>query len=475
MPKDSRYWLNLYRRRRAEVAATPYTPFPQTVAYTHQYEQALAHGQLLTGVQGIDFSLWYRPATTSAAGAMRQLPASRFDCTPGLSLPLCPHVSNTWRTVEECTMRCKKVQNRWVFRCPNHSCQVSMTIPPIASSKVLLSAKELQDWIESNDFIDGDVTESGDEDYMVESGDWTSSPQKTASTSSADEVASYLTSSISSSSLFGPSPSSSSFSSLPPSSSPFSSPTKVSPQRATGSAQAYFTPLVAEKRGRPDHTFIMGVLNEEEAGYYKKHPEKHDLQKTPLVEFLLPYHPAASARRLADLMINMTSPTGRIISQFTSTEGVPYITLLRLKQENLLRSGCSCMYSIQGYHQHRSFGRCTGNVDLPFIPERYPSIEDTPFLHFRSYPAGVDIPPAREFLNTTIGRAFVEWHGKIGVPQDVWYTITTGYVVCDKCELVRSYEADRAHRNDYMECQDIGQGCTSAIVKGNKVVLYRMP
>ncbi|KAJ7506795.1 hypothetical protein B0H11DRAFT_1972823 [Mycena galericulata] len=493
MPKDTRYFLNLYRRRN-RAANTPYNnvtppsadrrrddtfhafdPSPEQLkAYAQQYEAALASGNLLTARPGLPGLVdWFRPVTTSSTGAMRQLPASRFDCTPGLSLPLCPHVSNSWRTIDDCTMKCKRSNNRWVFQCPSHNCEFIMTIPPIAPANVLLTEDELKEWIASDEFVDGDVTDSGDEDYSMEyNADW-SDPKKIASASSMEEVASYLTSSPSSSSLSSfPSSSSSSISS----SSPFPSPTRPSPRRATHAAVPYFSQAVADRRGKPNHSLILRVLNEQEDGYFKKHPEMHDLQVDPIPECLLPYHPSSSVGRLADLMINMTTPTGQIIRQLTSTEGILWITFLRLMQENLHCAGCNCMYSIQGYHQHRSYGRCTGSVNLPAIPECYPALEDVPFLHFRSYPTDVPIPPSQEFLTTTMGRAFVEWNGRLGVPQDVWAIITTGFVRCDKCDLVRSFEGDRAHRDARKRCMDVGQGQTSAIVKGKgrEMVLYRM-
>ncbi|KAJ6614501.1 hypothetical protein B0H10DRAFT_1950631 [Mycena sp. CBHHK59/15] len=80
--------------------------------------------------------------------------------------------------------------------------------------------------------------------------------------------------------------------------------------------------------------------------------------------------------------------------------------------------------------------------------------------------SSVPVPSSQEFLNATIGRALVEWNIRIGSPLDVWHTISTGYVRCEKCDLVRSFEADQAHRNARQDCQDIGQGQTSAIVKG---------
>ncbi|KAJ6585423.1 hypothetical protein B0H19DRAFT_1321063 [Mycena capillaripes] len=498
MAKDTNYFLKLYRRRHAAGANTPYTPPPSNCrpedsfdpspadiqAYFLQYEDAYAAGIMLTGVHGIPgLTKWFRPVVTSKAGAMRQLPASRFESTPNLELPLCPHASNSFCTTEECMMKCKKVVHVAFFNAlitivhsrvrffplPFLTLPVTdplqVIIPPVAPANIFLNEQDLNAWINSPEFIGkllsnfSCISPDLPQTAMLLKATkgiirWSS---MTAPSPFTEEVESYSTSSPSSSdTLPSSSSSSNSLPSSPSSNLPpyslFSSPTHSSPRRSTGFAVAYFSPSVAERRSSPDHSIIGRTLNEEEAGYYKTHPEMHNLQKLPLPEFLLPYQPATSVHRLADMMQYMTSPTGQIITYFTSTVGVPYVMFLQLKQESILCIGCNCMFSIQGYHgPHRSYGRCTGNVDLPLIPERFPAMEDVPFLQFRSYPPGVPVPTSQEFLNTTIGRALVEWNTRIGIPLDVWHTIST-------------------------DCQDIGQGQMSAIVKGKSraVVLYRM-
>ncbi|KAJ7776445.1 hypothetical protein B0H16DRAFT_1712821 [Mycena metata] len=242
------------------------------------------------------------------------------------------------------------------------------------------------------------------------------------------------------------------------SSGPSPSPIRPSPRPrvSPGVAIAYFSPAVAGRRATTDGALIGRLFDNSASGFYREHPEQHELQKKPVPEFLLHYQPATARTRLADLMQNMTSPIGRIISEFTSTAGIPLTTLLFLLKESILCTGCKCMYSIQGYQQHRSYGRCTGNVNLPLISECLRSSQ-VPAPRFRTYPAAVEIPPICEFLNTPIGRVFVEWNGRIGIAQDVWCTIMTAYVYCQKCDLVRSFEAYRGHLDGSGECRDIGQ------------------
>jgi hypothetical protein len=102
-------------------------------------------------------------------------------------------------------------------------------------------------------------------------------------------------------------------------------------------------------------------------------------------------------------------------------------------------------------------------------------LENIPFLEFRTYPSGISVPTRVDFLNTTIGRAFVDWNSRIGIPQDVWTMITTAYVHCARCDLLRCFDGDHAHRDANYVCQDIGQGQMSFLEKGKgrEVVLYR--
>ncbi|KAJ6617109.1 hypothetical protein B0H10DRAFT_1948624 [Mycena sp. CBHHK59/15] len=438
--------------RRREDEFRPFNPTPDQIqAFHEQYEAALTAGQIVTySLEKKHLVEWFRPVTYNNQGAMGQLPASRFDCTPGIVLPVCPHLSNPFRLREECTMKCKKSQNCWVFCCPSHG----FIVPPVASAKVLLTEQELTDYVNSEEYMDGNVTDSSDEGFNVKyntSGsraflfyftsymDW--SPQTTSSASSIGQVSLYLTN-------LSPSSSLDSISSTP-TGLVNSSPTQQhpSPRKSDGRAVAHFSALVAETRGSPNHTFILNIYNNHGAGLYKTHPEQHPVHQSPLADMLLPYHPAVSIRRIADCMQNMTTPTGLIIRQFTSTTGIPYITFLHLQKDNYPCLACNCMYSLMGHQQHRHrSGRCTNNMDLPMIEEQDPPLDKVPFLKFRSYPADARIPSPQEFLNTL------------------------------HCDLVRSFEADKAHRNEGGESQDIGQGQTSSILKGkgHEMVLYRM-
>ncbi|KAJ6598001.1 hypothetical protein B0H10DRAFT_1959499 [Mycena sp. CBHHK59/15] len=162
-------------------------------------------------------------------------------------------------------------------------------VPPVASAKVLLTEQELTDYVNSEEYMDGDVTDSSDEGFSVKyntSGSLGWSPQTTSSASSIGQVSSYSTN-------LSPSSSLDSISSMP-TGSVNSSPTRQrpSPHKSDGRAVAYFSALVAEMRGSPNHTFVLNIYNNHKARLYKTHPEQHPVHQSPLSDMLLPYHPA---------------------------------------------------------------------------------------------------------------------------------------------------------------------------------------
>ncbi|KAJ6467460.1 hypothetical protein DFH09DRAFT_1111943 [Mycena vulgaris] len=482
-PHTGRYHFNHYSQTHRRYA--PYTSAPtrqrdtelcshdpsaaQMQAFQAEIAAARQDGIIL-GYSREERKLvqWFRPAEVSKNGCFRLLAASRFKFTPGLQMPLCAHAANGFRTTEETSLECKKVHNRWAFQCPIPGCRILIEIAPITSSKVLLTDQALQDYLKQDDYIallvliadlnltDGDDLVSTDEEFDL-GGTTIDDLNSPSSTASMQEFASkvlpstFLSHSVK---LF------------------ITLAVPIAPKALQWHGEALLSTSGCGEAQEP------GVLTGQEDGTYEtsEKPEAHPAwgsSDTPH-EILLPYHPNSSNRRLADMMQNMTTPYGQIIRDFMSTAGIPRISLFYLCQQCLLCSGCSCMYSVDGYHQHRDRGICTGSVDLPKIPSRHPKLENIPFIKFRAYPTDTEYPDVHDFLDSTVGRAFLKWHSREGIPQDVWAVITTAYVHCKECDLVRCFEADMAHK-DRGKCLDIGQGHQSSIQKGKgrEMVLYR--
>lgn len=56
--------------------------------------------------------------------------------------------------------------------------------------------------------------------------------------------------------------------------------------------------------------------------------------------------------------------------------------------------------------------------------------------------------PCDVFLTSMVGRAFLEWNSKVGIPSEVWYMVATAKVSCHGgCNKVRSFDGDCAHRD----------------------------
>jgi len=97
-------------------------------------------------------------------------------------------------------------------------------------------------------------------------------------------------------------------------------------------------------------------------------------------------------------------------------------------------------------------------------------------LVLRTFPPNLKPPVSYTFelLDTPIGAPYLAFNSRLGVPKDVWIMVTTAHVLCDTCDLVRTFPSDREHRDADGYCMDVGQGLVGSIVRGkgkDKVVL----
>jgi hypothetical protein len=98
-----------------------------------------------------------------------------------------------------------------------------------------------------------------------------------------------------------------------------------------------------------------------------------------------------------------------------------------------------------------------------------PSAETTlPTIHLHMFPDTFQLSQTMECLDTAIGQLFLEWNSCIGVPQDVWYVISTARIVCRTCRLVRSFDGDEAHHNQMGLCEDVGLGKGYIAIAGDR-------
>lgn len=95
------------------------------------------------------------------------------------------------------------------------------------------------------------------------------------------------------------------------------------------------------------------------------------------------------------------------------------------------------------------------------LPYHEADIDTLRELKPRSFAAGCGEGHGVEFNDTPIGAALLEFNSAIGVPADVWIMLTTAYVQCATCHLVRSFPAHRGHLDDNGQCHDMGEGSAS--------------
>lgn len=84
-------------------------------------------------------------------------------------------------------------------------------------------------------------------------------------------------------------------------------------------------------------------------------------------------------------------------------------------------------------------------LDLASLLVRTPHEADADTLRelkLRSFASRGELH-GNEFDGTPIGVAFLEFNSVIGIPADVWIMITTAYVQCKTCHLIRTFPTHR--------------------------------
>ncbi|KAF8957974.1 hypothetical protein BDZ97DRAFT_1762515 [Flammula alnicola] len=488
---------------------------PHTHAGLHDYRQRQLYQELQLynlsedivtyDVPTAGWVPWTRPVRVFSSGALTAVAASGFqnlsdadEYTP----PICPHASDISRdakySVMELNLR-KKYQGRTVdyFQVPrsSHNCPFVVVIPPLHPPLILFTQQEIDEHTSFQDEEEAAETRemyTYDKDFLQGFSD--SSPSK-ASTSSAAEVelialphaSSSRTPSLSRSSsaadlrqrpLFSLAPSCNTpgsecfnprvLPSLTFGNRPTPSPQPILSPRGSR-AHSFFSDSVATAR-RNSASLDMVLMNElyynDKMGLFKETPSLHpvwDLNHTPRV--LQPYdegmYPGCSNRINQNLDFFVTE-VGQTIRELNSTLGIPRATLQALVELAIKCDCCGCMYSPDGFSHHLVNDHCGNSMFHRQVLPKIPDVEALRELKLRSF---ADPPQThlKEFLDTPIGIAFLEFNSKIGIPLDVWVTISTAYKMCSTCHLCRSFPAHQAHLDSDGKCHDFGEGVASLV------------
>ncbi|KAJ3776400.1 hypothetical protein FB446DRAFT_700839 [Lentinula raphanica] len=426
-------------------------------ALLHELQEFIQQGQLASFSKD-DFAwvLWYAPIRSLVSGAMTTVAPPSYVGIPGYKGPVCPHILNPFLSIEECTMVVKtsrvRGMNQYVFLAPHPGCQFQMKIPYFGHQK-----------IEAEQYSDDDERDEIDLMYSA----YLSSSQ--SSCASAQEVEdSLLLEMRSSSAVLHDSGSSSASSSIPSFSSQGSSasvrrPKPVPMTPAQARSLSYYSKEQAEKRAAYDKDLVADISLAFSQGIFRDFPRFHpayDLRAAPLAT-LAPYDPATNnGAAMFSNLLYFDSDLGRVIRGINTTEGARPSSFKYLLSLSQTCAVCLCKYSPDGFTAHLENGeggpRCRNTPGCPAAPD-LPVIEvDESRLLLRTFKEG-QRPAFRDDSDSSLGRPWLEWNSKLGIPVDVWTVIHTAVIVCTTCHLVRTFNADRSHQSSNGDCMDPGQ------------------
>ncbi|KAJ7128841.1 hypothetical protein C8R46DRAFT_1245109 [Mycena filopes] len=307
-------------------------------------------------------SVWHPPHRTTRNGEMTQMAASAYNNVPASKFngPHCPHAINGFNLAEETLMSAHNTRKRgWFFQAKQHDCEFILNIPPLGSKNIVHpDDSELLE-----DPNAGHWASSGDEDESFE-------------------------------------------------------------LMALDKKTAEAVRRVNEASDRANAFFRNHLLDRQASGLYKRYPQEHPAWRSSTfgecVPMLLSFHPRPPA--VMPPMTWMTQLGGQMLCQFNSTMGLPKRTLFRLLVQSLECQGCGCLYSVEGYHDHRRLNPqtrefvCTNTPNLSPVQELQPELAGLYDMSTRTYPVGIALPSHSDHINSTLGRAWVAWNSRVGIP-----------------------------------------------------------
>ncbi|KAF8993191.1 hypothetical protein BDQ17DRAFT_1419032 [Cyathus striatus] len=397
---------------------------------------------------------WFAPIQVLRSGAMKNVSPRSYATLPGYIPPLCPHAANPFRLREQCEMKVKYVSRLgyYFYIDPSkHQCRFKIRVPrdDIEGKKYIMNQKDYEAHAAA-----GDTEEENENDRMYsgfnspihESILACSAARSSQSSSSVSEIARGL------------------FNFSPTSNQSYSPPTSPSPCHYSGSGsgssgrpkprpsngfhlKSFFTQEAADQRARSDNAFFSEFIAQKE----QVRPDLHPANKLQALPACLAQYEHDKGNRTFAHLNNLHTDVGDAIRALNSTIGIPASSVELLDCISKPCPSCMCVYSPLGYNDHVQNGRCMNTPSLAFVSTV--DVERVPPVNTRIIPESQDIFSYQEYLDTAVGRAWLEWHSRIGVPMDVWWLISTATVTCEICGLARTFEGDINHRQG-AQCAD---------------------
>ncbi|KZP19052.1 hypothetical protein FIBSPDRAFT_927281 [Athelia psychrophila] len=164
------------------------------------------------------------------------------------------------------------------------------------------------------------------------------------------------------------------------------------------------------------------------------------------------YHPASNPKPFEQREFE-NSMIGTAAKFFNSVQGVGPGAFHLLITASTICTGCRNQFSIDGFRAHAPRGLCSkpkaphGLIygKPPIHPAADPNMPPPALLEY--HPSSNPTLPEHHFDESMIGRAFLEWNSRIGIPQDAWDTVTSARVYCATCDRIRSFDGDSLHRD----------------------------
>ncbi|KAJ6470803.1 hypothetical protein C8R47DRAFT_1148378 [Mycena vitilis] len=452
----------------------------QVSAILQFIEDATTNGEILTWSSETNNptpTVWNLPCHRTSSGSWTQFGASAYNSLPSIQYPLpqCGHAISGFLSEDETRMTAVHNKNDgWFFQAKAHRCEFKMKIPPRGSTNLEAGSSEDEDaghWAGSSDREESFTVMALDAETARE----VAAVNKATEERMAEEAQKKIAQEAFQMLTFPPPYSPGwlpSYPSSSPSASTSSSPLRPRLSSTPGGISSYFSANKAMQRAAYNKHFAVTVQDNQVSGHYKKYPEAHPAWKAGLHDapaIMVVYHPD-SLRSYTAPMTLMTTLCGVMLSELNSTMGLPKLTFLRLLVQSIVCEVCACAFSVEGYDAHRQMHKgkrvCSNTPDLYQIEEKSPEIEGLYDMKTRSYPVGISLPTHTVHTDCMIGRAWIAWNSRIGVLLDVWAILASAWVHCRDCDLVHSFEGDRAHRDINNLCVDVGQGIVGTIARG---------
>ncbi|KAJ3839116.1 hypothetical protein F5878DRAFT_660566 [Lentinula raphanica] len=402
-----------------DVQIAAHNPSATVLNNLHREMKFFIHnGQLVTFSREIeDWCPWNSPIRALVSGAMTTVAPPSYEAIPGYKPPVCPHIMNPFLSLEDCEMKVKIYKahgtTRYVFLAPHPGCQFRMNIPYYGHQKLDME-------------YDQDSGEDGDEIDLLRSAYLSLSQSSRSSLREVEESlmpGSQLSSASQSPSLA--SSSNSAFSFLPQGTSTPSRRPRPRPIEGQRKLESFYPAESAERRAAYDQDLVAELDLAYSQGIFRG-KFSHFSSNLPLA-ILDPYNPSNNDGGITfNHLQYFDTSVGQIIRGVNTSLGARPSSFKYLVSLSRTCPVCLCEYSPDGFVAHNNNGegspRCMNTPGCPLVSDTRSPDVDPERLVQRTFLDGQH-PAFNDQSDSALGRPWLEWNSKLGIPADVWKVI----------------------------------------------------